>query len=51
MDAENEQVPKKRGRKPKVKTDVDEKVEVVKKKRGRKPTAKIYDSMDCSRRV
>lgn len=46
MDAEDEQVPKKRGRKPKVK--VDEVVDVVKKKRGRKPTAKIYDKMDSS---
>ena len=48
MDAENEQIPKKRGRKPKVKVEIDPKVEVVKKKRGRKPTAKIYDSMDNS---
>lgn len=42
---EPENIPKKRGRKPKPKPEV---TDVVKKKRGRKPTGKIYDNADTS---
>lgn len=45
---DNDQIPKKRGRKPKVKNEENESVDIIKKKRGRKPTAKIYDSMNSS---